>query len=287
MGHTTYKDEVQKSLEPTVALLSSILERLQLKEKKFKVFASSSDDDIQNFWEVLHTVDSTLSRDDTTKKDIKDKVDFKEFFDHCCQARHYSFSIKKCGKDDCRICKPPRMPMEKFRSLCHLSDPMMGKDDHYLSFEEVFTINTSEKDRPSLSHAKKDKPLPFRLSTRHVQNVGTLVQCQECDLWRLLYSKRKLTLSEKQQLQSILEDVSYSCGALFQELDLPERLSCVHVLDHNCYDPIEPLYYTADSEPICVYCASADGLRDSPSTDFYPMCDTCVSNNFEPIKKQK
>ena len=99
-----YKDEVQKSLEPTVTLLSStcILEHLQVKEKKFKVFNSSSDGDIQNFWEVLQTVDSTLSRDDTTKKDIKDKVDLKTFFDHCCQARHYSFSIKKCGKYDHR-----------------------------------------------------------------------------------------------------------------------------------------------------------------------------------------
>ena len=41
------------------------------------------------------------------------------------------------------------------RSLCHLHDPMMGKDDHYLSFDEVFSVNTSEKDHPSLSHAKK------------------------------------------------------------------------------------------------------------------------------------
>ena len=181
-----YKDEVQKSLEPTITLLSSILECLQL---KFKVCNSSSDGDIQNFWEVLQTVDSTLSCDDTTKKDIKDKVDLKTFFDHCCQARHYSFSIKTCGKYDCRICKPPRMPMEKFRSLCHLRDPMMGKDDHYLSFDEVFSMNTSEKDRPSLSHAKKAKSLPFTPSNRHIQNVGVMVQCEECDLWRLLYSK--------------------------------------------------------------------------------------------------
>ena len=47
----------------------------------------------------------------------------------------------------------------------------------------------------------------------------------------------------------------------------------MHVLDHNCYDPIEPLYSEAGFEPICVYCTSADYLRDSPSTDFYPVCD--------------
>ena len=72
----------------------------------------------------------------------------------------------------------------------------MGKDDHYLSFDEVFSMNTSEKDHPSLSHAKS---LPFTPSNRYVQHVGVMVQCEECDLWRLLYSKQKLALSEKQQ----------------------------------------------------------------------------------------
>ena len=57
----------------------------------------------------LQTVDTTLTRDDTTKA-IKDKPDLQAFFNHCCQVRHYSFLIKKCGEDDCSICKPLRMP---------------------------------------------------------------------------------------------------------------------------------------------------------------------------------
>jgi len=44
------------------------------------------------------------------------------FFNHCCQVRHYSFSIKTCGEDDWSICKPLRMPKEEFQSLCHLPD---------------------------------------------------------------------------------------------------------------------------------------------------------------------
>lgn len=102
------------------------------------------------------------------------------------------------------------MPKEEFQSLCHLPDPMIGEDDHYLPFETVFRMKTSEKDRSSLSSAKKAKSLSVK---RHVTNVGIMVQCKQCDVWRLLYSKRKLTLSEKQQLQSLFEDVSYSCYA--------------------------------------------------------------------------
>ena len=107
--------------------------------------------------------------------------------------------------------------------------------------------------------------------------------CEQCDMWRLLYSKRKLTLSEKQQLQSLFEDVSYSCGAMLEELNLPDTLSSVCILDHNCNDPIEPLYYSADFSAICVYCPSED-LSNSPTSDYYPMCVDCFGSR-DPIKK--
>ena len=102
-------------------------------------------------------------------------------------------------------------------------------------------------------------------------------------MWRLLYSKRKLTLSEKQQLQSLFEDVSYSCGAMLGELNLPDVLSSVCILDHNCNGPIELLYYSADFSPICVHCASED-LSNSPTSDNYPMCVDCFGSN-DPINK--
>lgn len=165
------------------------------------------------------------------------------------------------------------MPNDVFQTLQHLPDPIMGKDDHYLSFEEVYKMKTSEKDCPSLSSVLKSKSLPFTATVRHVQNVNVMVQCEECDLWRLLYSKRKLTLPEKRQLQAVLEDVSYSCGATFHELDLPDSLACVHVLEHNCYDPVEPLYYAAGFDPICVYCASE--MEDLGTSEHYPMCESC------------
>jgi len=164
-----HKDEVKESLEPTIALLSIVVERLPRKEKKFKVFSSSTNGDIQNFWEVLQTIVSTLSHDDTTKKAVKDRVDLQAFYNHCCQARHYSFSIKKCGKNDCKICKPLRMPEEEFQSLCHLPDPMIGEDDHHLLLDTVFSMKTSKKDRPSLSSAKKAKSLPFVPTKRRDQ----------------------------------------------------------------------------------------------------------------------
>ena len=96
--------------------------------------------------------------------------------------------------------------------------------------------------------------------------------------------EKKAYSPDKHQLQLVLEDVSYSCGAMFNELDIPDSLTCVHVLEHICYDPVEPLYYVAGFDPICVYCASEE-LRESSTEYYYPMCNNCFQNK-EPIKKQ-
>ena len=55
----SYKDDIKKSLEPTITLLANIVQRLELKGKKFQVFSGAMEDDFQNFWEVLQTIDST------------------------------------------------------------------------------------------------------------------------------------------------------------------------------------------------------------------------------------
>ena len=107
-----FKEEIHKSVEPTISLLTDIIHRLELKGKKFKLYDSCSSDDILDFWEVLQLIAPLLSRNDTTKKDVRDKDDLKVFYEHCCRLRHYFFSIKKCGDDGCKICKPLRMPKE-------------------------------------------------------------------------------------------------------------------------------------------------------------------------------
>ncbi len=92
-------------------------------------------------------------------------------------------------------------------------------------------------------------------------------------MWRLVFSKKKLTPPQKKSLETILEDVKYLCGALFDELELPPQLETVCVRDHNCCDPIETLYYSAEYNLICYYCASKE-LDDSVPEEVYLLC--CV-----------
>ena len=44
-------------------------------------------------------------------------------------------------------------------------------------------------------------------------------------MWRLLYSRRKLAVSERKALQRVLEDVTYTCGAQLQDLELGKRFA--------------------------------------------------------------
>jgi len=47
------------------------------------------------------------------------------------------------------------------------------------------------------------------------------------------------TIKEKEELQVVFDDLSYICGGMIQELDLPENFSYIFVQEHNCFDPIE------------------------------------------------
>ena len=129
--------KVEESLAPQIQLLH-IMKRLRLKGKAFKVYEAATSDEVSVFWEILLQIDISLTEQDTTKRAIKNKTDLQKFLDHCCVFRHYSFLIKKCGSDDCDVCKPVRLPAECFSTLHFLPDPTPAEDGYYLSFEKAY-----------------------------------------------------------------------------------------------------------------------------------------------------
>ena len=282
----SFRTEVAKSVKAPVDLLSDIMRRLELNGKKFEVETACSDDELESFWEILLQIESSLSPDDTTRDKVRDKTSLQEFISHCCQLRHYTFCIKKCGKEGCKVCKPVRMEKESFEKLRFLPDPQMQDDGHYIPFAKAFTLNTTEQDRPSLKGKKTAKPLSFSPSVQHARNTDTMVQCDECSMWRLVFSKRKLSVAARSTLQVILEDVSYTCGASLDDLDLPDSLSSVVIHSHECGDAIERLYYSAGYEDICIFCATASDLVQSLPDSVYPICSSCQETN-QPVQKRR
>ena len=167
-----------------------------------------------------------------------------------------------------------RLQKEVFDQLHWLPDPTPGADSHYLPFGEVFGKHTTEEHRPSFKPKRTKKSLPFSASIQHVKNVDMMLLCDECEMCRLLYSKRKLKAIDRRRLEQKLDGLSFTCGSSLQDLDLPQPLDQVYVRSMNCFEPIEKLYYFAGYEQICIYCATQ---VDCEGTEFYPQCACCSS----------
>ncbi len=99
---------------------------------------------------------------------------------------------------------------------------------------------------------------------------------------RLIYSKRKLK-PEKTQLQQVLEDMSFSCGAQLQELAALKDI--VFVWEMSCGQPIEKLHYAARFDDICVYCAEVVSPW-SNTEQYYQQC-SAMTVQRNPQSKMK
>ena len=197
---------ISDSIAPVKLLLSNVLQWLKLHDKQFRVFSAATEDDLKELWSELDSVDKSLEYGGQyRKKCLESHPDLVNFLSHCCKSRHYSFAIKKCGDPSCSICKPVRMSREMFEKLTYLSDPVPGQDGHYLSFAEVYSSPTTEEHRPSLQARKGwQKSLPFVASVQHEKNANCMFQCEECQMWRLVYSKYKLSAQERQTLDNAM-----------------------------------------------------------------------------------
>ena len=116
---------VQDSLEPVKILLTDIMHRLKLNSKRFSMFTAATDLHMKTRRLELEQIDKSLEFDGKhRKKDLKNFPSLVQFLSHCCQVRHNSFTIKKCGVSSCRLCKPVRMAREIFDDHSVLPDPV-------------------------------------------------------------------------------------------------------------------------------------------------------------------
>lgn len=88
-----------------------------------------------------------------------------------------------------------------------------------------------------------------------------------------MFSKSKLKKQQRDDLQRLLEDYEYSCGASLQYLNFPSEFKKVDICDHDCFDPIETLYYSAKYQPICVHCACDQPFTSEESFSICPGCE--------------
>ena len=188
-----FKEAALDSVAPVKIVLTDIAKRLEVKDKKFSVFTAASADELDDLSVALLSIDKEFPHG------VSDKFSTKElsgrlikFVDHCCVQRHYFFDIIKCGEANCDICLPTRLAPDIFSTLKHLPDPVPGYENHYQKFSDVLGTKATEQHRPSSKkQSVRDRSLPFTASIQHVKNISMMLMCDKCEMWRLLYSKRK------------------------------------------------------------------------------------------------
>ena len=82
-------EAVHDCLSPVNILLYRIFSRLQLKKKPFQTYASSTVQEISEFWSVIIAIDETLIEGGRhVKVNIDEHTKISRFFQHCCQMGH-------------------------------------------------------------------------------------------------------------------------------------------------------------------------------------------------------
>ena len=88
---------VLDSIEDTKALIYSLFMHLKLKDEPLQPFYAANQDDIRAFQDIIKLSDESVDPLHTNKQMVFKSKKFNEFYESHCQARHYMFSVKKCG----------------------------------------------------------------------------------------------------------------------------------------------------------------------------------------------
>ena len=132
----------------------------------------------------------------------------------------------KRGEETYKLRRLLHLPKEVFDHIKHLPFPVPGEDGHYKPFSDVFGSDASEEFQPSQKKVTKTKAktLPFYASVQHIKNSQSMVQCEECNMWHLIFSKYKLKAAQCQKLQQVIRDYSYTCGVKLEDFNLGDKL---------------------------------------------------------------
>ena len=147
---------------------------------------TASEEELAELYSELHTIDSELRPEMTTKKVLEKKANLQAFLQTHCRFRHYAFQVRKCS--GCDICKPHRVPDEILEdgTLPWLPDPVCSseEDTEFLPFNEAIQKDTTESFRPSLRAATLDEDRAADAEQKDIlvsAKVRTTVACIACD----------------------------------------------------------------------------------------------------------
>ena len=217
-------------------LLESLFRELKLKDQYFQTVDSLSDEELIAFGSVLNRIDDTFNPMVLvdTSKPVKIAIKLQHFMTSHCRERHYMFSIKKCGKNDC-CCGTVRTEADIFLNIHHLPDPapMTFEPEKFKPFNDCYGRNVdieADKFLPSKSQKLKEHGMPFSPTQQALNCTKMVIQCYECLKWRCIYAAKNISKEEKSASSRLIENL-LSCGASFQDIEVDNSDEEESVLD--------------------------------------------------------
>lgn len=251
------------------------------------MFETATELQLDDLFAEIEKIDPSLTKDETAAKKMEKHPKIIDFLKSHCLQRNYMFSVKRCDKADCDVCKKPRLPSEVFSKLSHLSDPIPD-GEHYKPFSSVCGTTTNENRMPSLKEKlSKGHGLAFDPSAQTAKNMKILIKCIPCSKMRLVHAKKSLPAETRSEVERELQNLWYTCGCVFTDTDRESDdetnvniFSLIRVRRNlNCRSPIEKPYYKVGYAPLCYHCGHAEDLVEK--TGFYPMCQNCITTKQE------
>ena len=179
-------------------LLTNIVSHLCLKEKQILSYAAATAAEISDFW---FAIIATLEEGGRyVKSSIGVHTDISEFIHHCCRMDHYTFDVlnaerKLASYVDLFVSLKKFLTISStFRSPYPVSMDITRLSQMCLEVIQVRNFNLHRRRWPK----REQKPCH---STQHVKNSQLMVQCEECNMWCLVFSKYKLKAAQRQKLQ--------------------------------------------------------------------------------------
>ena len=157
---------------------------------------------------------------------------------------------------NCKTCLLSRLPLQTFKKLHHLPDPMLMSAMKTITnvFQIFFGKVTTEGHHPSRKLARKNLPgIPFNPSTQHALNTSLIIECTKCNKPLIAYARKKISIGRVRAFKRVTYDLLLVCryseeeelvgSKIFKEFHICQNLKCI--------DEVEVLYYSAGLTSCC------------------------------------
>lgn len=127
-------------------------------------------------------MDATIDLEKLSSKEMQSKQGWTDFLDTHAEISQYQMLLFKCGKLDCKFCKPPKLPMDEFAELVKTKGkrfpfPVMSAAGHFKKFHEVYGTDTTDD---LFKAVAKRKPTMFRMFSSSMCVLGQCSTVETC-----------------------------------------------------------------------------------------------------------